>query len=555
MDSHVNQKITPWRGTAGSEVLIITDFPTREEEEKGKLLDNDAGATLATCLPIPLDSCVVASLSQQRPDDNDFRYLEGSEALATGLQKIKAYIEAYKSKIKLIILLGDQPLRYITQKYGIYAWRGSPLLYNGIPTLPTHNPRDVAFNNSLFPIFDTDIAKAFLYKQGKQRVYNDRFTVTADPIEQHNLTQEIIAHCESGKYITIDIETRRDNLGILCVGFGLSRERAICFVCKTESTLQLLRTLLPKLTRTVYHNSSFDITVKRLFHGIESPDATFDTMVAQYITQPELPKGLDFLCSIYTWRPCYWSDITFDEDSKSHSEKIANRESLYIYNCLDCVVTYEALEHFLEKGMHENPYFQYKMKSLRVSYRMTKFGFYVDAERKKFLQDYLKKSWELDYLTFMHMAGKVINIQSHKKVQDYLYVELGLPERKNRKGGVTADQDALVSLIGYIKGQIAEKKTEEAKNAWRKKLGLVRLILNLRGNEKLVSSYFNIGISPDGRVRSVWKVCGTETSRWSCAKYYDDTGFNAQTMPREELEIEVPDDNQSEEVSGVAASS
>lgn len=537
MEPHIRPKKVNWRGDPNSEVLIVTDFPTAEEEMKG-LMDCEYGKLLEAALPIPISQCAIASLSQYSPDDNNFAYLIDTEALNSGLKLIKDYLS--HSKTKLIILLGPQPLRYLTHNYDIYKWRGSPLLYdNRIKVIATHHPRDVLQNRTLYPIFAFDIKRGFEYKEGKERIYSDRFTVVSDPVEQLNFVPEILEAARN-RFVTVDIETRKSDLSLLCVGFGLSPERAICFVCKSESTLRILQDLLPKLEKVAYHNSLFDIQVLRYVHGITLRAPYFDTMVAQHVDEPELPKGLDFLCSTITWRPCYWADISFDEDSKTWSDTAAKRDSLYIYNCLDCVVTYEAVEVFLAEGMDKNPIFQYEMEMLEVSMHMGETGFLVDNERLSMLQTAYKSRWEKDYQTLFALNdGKVINISSPKQVKWLLYDTLKLPERKDRKGKVTTDGDALVSLIAYCKDQMNSKKTDASKLDWMKKLSIVKLILQLRGYEKMMSSYLNITISPDGRVRSVWKVCGTETGRWSCALWIDDSGFNAQTLPREKVEIEI----------------
>jgi hypothetical protein len=70
-------------------------------------------------------------------------------------------------------------------------------------------------------------------------------------------------------------------------------------------------------------------------------------------------------------------------------------------------------------------------------------------------------------------------------------------------------------------------------------LEVLKLILEIRGLRKMLSSYINPKISEDNRARSTYKL-STETGRWAAEKFVDQTGFNAQTMPRGY--IVVPDD-------------
>ena len=117
---------------------------------------------------------------------------------------------------------------------------------------------------------------------------------------------------------------------------------------------------------------------------------------------------------------------------------------------------------------------------------------------------------------------------------ELLYKKLGLPEKKNRQKKVTTDEDAIVSLIGFAKNQLVKYKSDEKQKIWMTNILILKVILELRGYEKLLSSYINIKTSSDGRVRSIFKVHATETGRWAASKFVDETGLNLQTIPRGE---------------------
>ena len=97
------------------------------------------------------------------------------------------------------------------------------------------------------------------------------------------------------------------------------------------------------------------------------------------------------------------------------------------------------------------------------------------------------------------------------------------------------DEDAIVSLLATVEKRIQDLKTEAAKQPWQIKLASLKLILRIRGYDKLLSSYIKINISHDGRARSWYKFWGTETGRWSASSWYDKTGLNGQTIPRESV--------------------
>jgi hypothetical protein len=80
---------------------------------------------------------------------------------------------------------------------------------------------------------------------------------------------------------------------------------------------------------------------------------------------------------------------------------------------------------------------------------------------------------------------------------------------------------------------------------WKIKLAVCQTILEIRGIRQVLSNYVlermrdgTSRVSVDHRMRSTVKVGGTETFRWSMMKYVDGTGFNAQTLPRDPVEVD-----------------
>jgi hypothetical protein len=125
---------------------------------------------------------------------------------------------------------------------------------------------------------------------------------------------------------------------------------------------------------------------------------------------------------------------------------------------------------------------------------------------------------------------------------ELLYDELGLKEKrkrdKNGKWVRTADEDALVSLVGECKEQYDNRIQKAVKEKWLKCLVICKLTMKIRGVRKVLSSYVNVEISEDGRARGFVKITGAETGRWSISKYYDNTGLPFQTIPRDPVELE-----------------
>ncbi len=177
------------------------------------------------------------------------------------------------------------------------------------------------------------------------------------------------------------------------------------------------------------------------------------------------------------------------------------------------------------------------MSLVPVAFHITESGMEVDSNRVSELRDATQRKLDNDRALLFALNGGPFLTSSPKQVIEFLHTKLGLPTRSNRENKVTTNEDAVVSLIHYAQKEMDARKTEKSKQEWFFKLAALKLLLRVRGLEKLQSSYLNIKTSPDGRVRSSYKIAGTETGRWSASNYVDGTGLNAQTLPREEIEV------------------
>jgi DNA polymerase I-like protein with 3'-5' exonuclease and polymerase domains len=275
---------------------------------------------------------------------------------------------------------------------------------------------------------------------------------------------------------------------------------------------------------------------------------------------PELPRSLEYLTSIHSRQPYYKTEgrgnkskgdeakeAAIPNDVKSWSEK-TDKQTLYEYNNKDTPCTFEVYEKQLEEsaGMPEFQHvFDFEMDMLVVADEMGEDGMLVDEQRRDLIERALIAKYEYKQRILNIACGVKVNVRS-PLLAKVLYEKeyLGLPTRRNRDSGITTDEDAIVSLIGFCKGKMEESVRESTKQQWELKLEILKAILEVRGIRQLLSNYIcpTIGkrirrIGPDNRIRSTYKVAGPETGRWSGSKYCDGSGFNPQTLPRDPIEI------------------
>jgi len=190
------------------------------------------------------------------------------------------------------------------------------------------------------------------------------------------------------------------------------------------------------------------------------------------------------------------------------------------YNCLDSACTLQAGNAFwpeLAPGGFQ-PAYDMTIDLLPVLSFMQTRGIKVDHEalqatRTEILSSAATKQEELNRL-----CGRELNVNSSKDCQTYFYVELGIPPYYN-EGSVTVDDLALQRL--------------SRGTAKRPGLRQAKLVQEIRGLQKLDSTYLNLEFDPDGRMRCSYNPRGTKFGRLSSSKTIFGTGTNMQNLPQE----------------------
>ena len=129
----------------------------------------------------------------------------------------------------------------------------------------------------------------------------------------HDLVRFEADHIRDAKYLSVDIETR-DNQ-ITCIGFAPATNIALVvpfedlrkpggsYWGSLEAELaawEWVRHVLDGPVPKVFQNGLYDLHRLWRSYGIPVKNVEHDTMLLHHALQPESPKGLDYLGSIYT---------------------------------------------------------------------------------------------------------------------------------------------------------------------------------------------------------------------------------------------------------------
>ena len=469
---------------------------------------------------------------------NDFQKARASEQLHESMTELRAYLN--NAQHKVIVAMGSAALEFLTGHTYAEKHRGSVYRYENFYVVPTISPDIVRINGAHSPGFLHDIGKAIeIAKTGIWEEYSFNALIDPDLFQLEGLKDTIC----NASHLEVDIESKRDTTYIRCIGFAWSDKDAVCiyndapYVDGQSPIGPVFRRYVDMFLRCdaekTFHNGMFD-SIMLEANGFEIHNWAYDTMVAQHVLQPELPIGLDYCTSIYT-------NLNYYKDDGKESGDRIDRRKLGLYNCKDVIAT--RLTRLAQQNEFDDVtrrYFEYKMKQIPVAKHFSLTGMYVDEERREELRTKISDAREKDMVMFLGIQQLIgvpepFKVTQHQKVKDFLYGTLELPKKMNSDGDLTADEDAIVSLIATVQKKLQDLKTATARQMWEIRLATLKLLLRIRGQEKLLSSYINIELSMDGRARSWYKFWGTETGRWSAGSWHDGTGLNGQTIPRESV--------------------
>ena len=549
--------IVPNEGPKNAKIYIVGEAPGAEEIADKRPFVGVSGILLRNCLRrhgITEASARFTNLCQRRPKGNIFASVISTRDVEAGVEEIASDLREFKPNI--VIGLGNWPLWFLCKRSGkkgagtgIGKWRGSFLkcILPGceeIKVIPTFHPAYIVRNYDEYPIFDHDLQRAEKDSTFPELNYPEyKFIIDPRGDELLFWTEQL---CNS-EYLACDIESVKSSTHILCHGFAPDEKTAV--VIPHSSTdfqrVSALTEIYQSQAKKIFHNGGvFDIPMLAL-NNFEVKNYYWDTMVAQHVMWGELPKSLDFLTSVYTRQPYYKTSgrAEIPEDTKAWDQKF-DRKALYEYNGKDCCVTYKCfieMEEELTSNKDWKSTFAFEMASLGPAQRISFTGLLIDEERRNLIRRALEAKWAILQLVLDNLTGFKTNVNSPKAIGMILYDKdkFALPPRRNYKGGVTTDEDAIVSLLAFCKDKLARmKQGGSGYGYWDKRFQALQIILIIRGIRKLLSSYINNKISADQRVRSSYTPTGTKFGRWSASLFFDRTGANSQTFPREILEIQ-----------------
>lgn len=515
-------------GPVAAKIAVVGDYPGFADTLEGKPFVGQPGKLLNDYLKLAYQHCQLPYQEPYKTNILKFSLPKGDWKqigfLGVGLEesitKLKDELGQFRPNV--ILALGDQALTALTDKKGLCGARGSTKWVGSILTtiirgqvtkvVPTWHPRQMlqesgpgAVPYSARSIWLLDLIRAI------QESASPSLSLPSRNLEVANDSLDVYRFLKKYKdktRVSIDIEVY--HCVPTCIGLAFNSQHAmsiplidtISYTNEAGISLKERREifkLLDQFFKTpnleiIGQNFKFDHEKLLRPLGFAVPSDIFvDTMLLAHTIQPEFRVSLANLTRIYTREPYY------KDEYKEFNPKKDKIEQVFLYNAKDAVVTYEIAEELIKEAIEEGLwdfYYNYVRHLHRLYMEIESVGLLVDQTQRKALNQKYTALIEAGSEKFQELLGKSVNVSSPKQIHGVI-IDLGLPVRDG------VDEDTLVALQANHCGN---NPTASA---------VIDNILNVRRYRKTKSTYIEADPDYDGRMRTSYRIVGTETGRTS----------------------------------------
>jgi len=511
-----NHIYVPGQGPVGAKFIILGEAPSREETLQGKPFVGPSGRELDRLLKdagIPRHECWVTNVCKYEVPPNaerkrlPFHVRARNHGIDMDQQLEELRTEINDIKPNCILALGGTSLWALSGKDKISQHRGSIMRGMGHKFVPTYHPAHLlhtaaggeikGYWNRQVMIFD--FKRAYVESASPLLDLPQRtLQICRNSGELHEFLQRYKNHSK----LSVDIEAGGHCLPI-CMGLSFDKRHGMTVPLWNrdkissipDSDLATIWIMLAKVLwekNIVGQNFNYDRDkLRRLGFSIKRIHS--DTLLKAFAINPELPKGLAFLTSIYTREPYYKDEGMYEGELRDLFLGCARDScvTLEIDEAMDADLDELGVRKFYENFLMQLPDFYLEIENN---------GFCVNSsKRDALIEKYIEWDERLSYEMF-EIAGIEVNSNSHLQVHALLFDEWKLPRRM----GVGEEElTALLNLKNGVK--------YPPHRAWIEKC------LEQRRVRKTISTYLMAIPDYDGKMRTTCFMC-LETGRTSTSQ-------------------------------------
>lgn len=517
-----SSRAVPGYGPKDAEVIFVGEAPGVHEEEQGIPFVGQSGQLLDAALSEvgvanPDVFMYKTNVVACRPPNNRTPTQAEMSCCLPRLKRELSRLESTK-----IIAMG----RTAQQTFGAPNQIGAVVQFQEYDVMTAWHPAYILRSPSEGDVFMRTMDRAVNGPFDFEIIPKPKLIWPKNPEE----LAQALSKCPDGWDVSFDIETDQvqwyDTANairdmILMIQIAWTEEEAIIIDHylihdMTEGTMKVLKEFFNRV-KTIAHNGKFDTVFLMSHFGVDI-QLDFDTLLAHYILNENIPHGLKPLASLELGMVDYEEETIapYLNNRNDHYSKIP-APVLGEYGAWDVVVTLRLKKMFekrlKENGQYDSPFMNVIMPACRKFRDVELRGFPVDFKQLEWLDGSLQEQLdrlELEIQTLT--AHPNLNPRSPQQLAEMIYDEWHWPLIKARK--------------------VKPRTTGKAMRAkyWDKH-PFVPVLDEYKRVQKMHSSYVkNIGkfVALDGRVHADFRIPGTEVGRISVADP------PLQTIPRAE---------------------
>jgi uracil-DNA glycosylase family 4 len=503
----------PGVGPVGARILILGEAPAREEVNQKKPFVGASGRELDRLLKdagIPRSECWITNVCKYEVPPNldkkrlPFHIRAKQHGIDMDQQLAELRVEINEIKPNIILALGGTALWALSGKTKITDYRGSLMWGMGTKFVPTYHPAHLLHSaaggeikgywNRQVMIFDFN--RAWKERESPLLILPQRnLQICQNSGELYYFLQ---AYKDRSK-LSVDIEAGGSCLPV-CIGLSFNKSHGMTVPLWNKdgisniptSDLATIWVMLAKVLwekDIVGQNFNYDRDkIRRLGFAIRSIHS--DTLLKAFAINPELPKRLAFLTSVYTREPFYKDEGMYEGELRD----------LLLGCARDACVTYEideAMDADIDELGVRKFYENFLMKLPDFYLEIENNGMYVnETRRNELIAKYIEWDERLGFEMFQ-LAGIDVNPNSPLQVNSLLFDHWKLPRRQG------TGEEELTALLNLKYGVKIPEQRE-----WIEKC------LERRRVRKTTSTYLMAIPDYDGKMKTTCFMC-LETGRTS----------------------------------------
>lgn len=427
----------------------------------------------------------------------------------------QARIEHELGGSKWILALGAEAFGYLSGRFKLKGWIGTPLAVGDRTIVATWEPGFLrgAGGRQYLRSFVRHIERVRDLSTGLLEKWEwPRLVVDNGP----ELIDALATLATVPGYLGCDIETNGGELEhtlIRCIGFG-NRDLGVSvpYPFADSATEDAVRSCLLR-DGLVFQNGGFDIPILTR-NGLAPTGRTEDLLHAHAILAPKSQHSLAFIGGDEThadgWKALHAEDDDEEKDGWATTDPAEMRE-IRVYNSKDSCMQGFLFPRILERMTSiQQGLYREKMVEDGIARRMHMKGFPLNTwrqtRRRKVTQSIIVPIQD-ELKELAAIAGVPdLNLNSPLQLQNLYFSKFRVRPVKYDKetGNPSLDVEALEKYTTH--------ENEKARN-------FSSLLLNYRMHSKVLSTYLE-KMKPwaDGRIHATFKASGAITGRWAAAR-------------------------------------